>query len=497
MSDRLDRISIASDASIRDVMATIDRGAIGIAVVLDNESKLVGTITDGDIRRAILSGRELDCPVSQVIEDRAASGYQGPVTASKSAVTAELVRQMRTHGVRHLVLVDDSGCADDLVTLEQLLPYASAAVEAVIMAGGRGRRLMPLTDALPKPMLPVGGRPMLEWIIDGLKRAGISKITITSHYKAEIIRRYFGNGWKMGVEITHLYEQEPRGTAGALQLLAPWQQPILVINGDILTWVDFTSMLKFHAEQRAELTVAVRKHNVEVPYGVVDLEGAEIRRLSEKPKMPYFVNAGIYLLQPSVREHLGKDEYLDMTDLIDRLIARGQSGRWFPGDGVLGGHWQDRRLRTRAGTGRAPAAGGGDVNVLITGGAGYIGSAVCRRLLAHGHAVRVLDSLNFGGESLSGFFLEDGFEFHRGDICSAETVRRSLKGIDAVVHLAAIVGDPACARQPDQARQVNQHASVRLFEECVRSGVSQFVFASTCSNYGRLENGLQTDRRRG
>ena len=237
---------------------------------------------------------------------------------------------MRAKGIRHIVVLNASGRVAGLATLEEMIPFMSHPVEAVIMAGGRGQRLMPLTDDVPKPMLPVGGRPMLEWIVDGLKRSGITCITISSHYKADIIRRYFGNGWRHGVNISHLYEEKPSGTAGSLRLLPNWDQTILVMNGDILTWVDFATMIHYHQEHGAALTVAVRQHDIQVPYGVVDMEGTCIRRLSEKPIMPYFINAGIYLLEPSIQSLLGENGHLDMTDLIDRALTTGLNIVGFP-----------------------------------------------------------------------------------------------------------------------------------------------------------------------
>ncbi|MBX9652424.1 nucleotidyltransferase family protein [bacterium] len=326
----IDKISIGPDASIRQVMSRIDEGAKGIAVVIDGDCRLLGTITDGDIRRAILSGKSLDTRIHEVLTEREQRGGRSPITAMVSTPAAELSRMMLTKGIRHIVVLNSANRVVGLATLEETIPFIRQPVEAVIMAGGRGRRLMPLTNDLPKPMLPVGGRPMLEWIIEGLKRSGITRITISSHYKADVIRRYFGNGWRQGVSISHLYEERPSGTAGALRLLNNWNQTLLVINGDILTWVDFTQMINFHREQNASLTVAVRQHDIQVPYGVVDMDGSRIRRLSEKPIMPYFVNAGIYLLEPSLRSLLGDEDHLDMTDLIERAIQHDQSIIGFP-----------------------------------------------------------------------------------------------------------------------------------------------------------------------
>lgn len=311
-------------------MAAIDRGAKGIVVVVDDDRTVLGAITDGDVRRALLSGWGLSTPVCEILSERILRGGARATTAAVWTHPNELVRLMRSRSIRHVVLLDSQGRFAEVATLDELIPYNAEPVEAVVMAGGRGRRLMPLTNEVPKPMLPVGGRPMLEWILDGLKRAGVHRVTIASHYKAEMIRRYFGNGWRLGLQIRHLCEDRATGTAGPLRRIPSWEGPLLVVNGDVFTWVDFAAMIKFHREHSADLTVAVRKHDFQVPYGVVDLQGLNIRRIEEKPTLPCFVNAGIYVLQPSVRRHLPGEDVLDMTQLIDRALAGGLRIVGFP-----------------------------------------------------------------------------------------------------------------------------------------------------------------------
>jgi dTDP-glucose pyrophosphorylase/CBS domain-containing protein len=330
MTETVRHLEIRADASIREAMAAIDRGAKGIVVVVDDERTPLGTITDGDIRRALLKGWNLSTAVCEILSERILRGGPKPTTAPVSTHPNELIRLMRSRSVRHVVLLDSHGRFSELATLDELIPYHAESVEAVVMAGGRGRRLIPLTDELPKPMLPIGGRPMLEWILDGLKRAGVCRVTIASHYKAEAIRRHFGNGWRFGLQIRHLYEDRATGTAGPLRRVPAWEGPLLVVNGDVFTWVDFGAMVQFHREHAADLTVAVRKHDFQVPYGVVDLQGLYIRGIEEKPTLPCFVNAGIYVLQPSVQQHLWGDDVLDMTELIDRALAGGLRIVGFP-----------------------------------------------------------------------------------------------------------------------------------------------------------------------
>lgn len=326
----LEELLVAPDSSIREVMNCIDRNAQGIALVVDRDRRLLGTITDGDIRRAILAGIDLSIQVTGLLKRKADSPYPRPITAPVGTGHPDLLRSMRQHGIRHIPLVDENGRVVDLTTLEDLAPVGSLPINAAIMAGGYGTRLRPLTDETPKPMLPIGGRPIMEWIIEGLRQAGIRRITLTTHYRAEAITEHFGDGRDLGVQIEYIHEEQLSGTAGSLGLLHPWSEPLLVINGDILTQVDFRAMLHYHEEQKADMTVAVREYHFRVPYGIVEMEDVRIRGLTEKPTLPFFVNAGIYLLDPVVRSCITKGEFLDMTDLIMRLLDDGQSVVGFP-----------------------------------------------------------------------------------------------------------------------------------------------------------------------
>jgi len=302
--------------SIRQAAAGIDRGSRGIALVIDDNRHLLGTITDGDIRRAMLAGQSLDAP----IRDLLALKTKPPVTAPVDAKRSWLLQQMSIHSIRQIPLLDKNGCVVDLATLDDLLPDDTLPLQAVIMAGGFGTRLRPLTDDLPKPMLPVGDRPLMERIIEQFRRAGIRRVNVTTHYQPEKIKDYFGDGQAFGVDISYVAEDRPLGTAGALGLMEASGEPLLVVNGDILTRVDFRAMLDFHREHKADLTVAVRPYDVQVPYGVMDCDGAFVQQVREKPQLTFMINAGIYLLEPSVRQYIPSGERFDMTDLIMRLI---------------------------------------------------------------------------------------------------------------------------------------------------------------------------------
>jgi len=208
---------------------------------------------------------------------------------------------------------------------------------AVVMAGGLGTRLLPLTSDIPKPMLPVGDRPLLERTIEKLRDAGIRHVNVTTHYLPEKITSHFGNGQAYGVEIAYVTEDRPLGTAGGIGLLPEQHEPLLVVNGDILCTVDFRDFVAYHRKNRADITVCVRKHDVKIPYGVVECDGPRLLRLKEKPAVSVLVNAGIYLLEPSVRLFIRPGERLDMTDLIGRLLAHERPIATYP----IVGYWLD------------------------------------------------------------------------------------------------------------------------------------------------------------
>lgn len=326
----LAQLSISPDSSLRAAMACIDRNARGIALVVDPQGQLMGTVTDGDIRRAILSGLDLELPVTVLLERRAATPYPQPVTATAGTPTARLIRLMNEHAIRHVPLLDERGRVVDVALLSDLVKEYELPLRAVVMAGGFGTRLRPLTEDLPKPMLPVGDRPLLELIIEQLRGSGIRQVNVTTHYKGEAITQHFGDGREFGVEIRYVEEHEPLGTAGALSLLEASDAPLLVINGDILTRVDFGAMLDFHREHHADMTIAVRQYEFRVPYGVIETEGVAVKGITEKPVLKRFINAGIYLLNPDVCRYVPDAQSYDMPELISRLLAEGRRVIGFP-----------------------------------------------------------------------------------------------------------------------------------------------------------------------
>jgi dTDP-glucose pyrophosphorylase/CBS domain-containing protein len=326
----LDAFCLAPTATLIDVIRCIDRNTRGIALVVDDERRLLYTMTDGDLRRAVLYGLDLKTTIADWARERTEHGNLHPKVASVHASAAVIRDLMKPEGLRHVPLVDDDGRLAGLALSDDLLTDRDAPVTAVVMAGGRGQRLSPLTRETPKPMLPVGDRPLLEHIVDQLKAAGIRRVSVTTHYRPEKIVDHFGDGRRFGLDIDYVNEQQPLGTAGGLGLLPPWESTLLVVNGDILTRVNYQSMLAFHRETGATMSVAVRQYQVPVPYGVVTTDGVQIRSISEKPTIQFFTNAGVYLLDPVVHQHVAARQRLDMPELITRLIAGGERVVSFP-----------------------------------------------------------------------------------------------------------------------------------------------------------------------
>lgn len=330
MAQNFTHLFIGVDASIRDAIACIDRNGKGIALIVDEENRLIGTVSDGDVRRAMLAGENLDTSVQVLLDAKQGGAYARPITASVDTPLETILALMQRYVILQVPLLDEAGRVVDLALMEELLPEPMAPIQAVIMAGGEGMRLRPLTEDTPKPLLPVGDRPLMELVIEQLRNSGIQQINVSTRYLSDKIKQHFGDGAAMGVELNYVTEDRPLGTAGALGLMHAPDAPLLVINGDILTRLDFRSMLAFHRKHHADLTVAVRQYDLQVPYGVVECEGPLVREVREKPAYRFFVNAGIYLLEPSAVGCIPNGEHYDMTDLIQHLLTEGHTVANFP-----------------------------------------------------------------------------------------------------------------------------------------------------------------------
>lgn len=346
-------------ATIGEVVQCMDKGAIGLCLVVDGQSHLIATITDGDIRRSMLEGLTFGESVDRLLESKAKrSAHRTPVTSPALASDEALLELMQSQQIQHIPLLDEDGRVVDIALLPSLLDKPLHDIQAVVMAGGFGTRLRPFTDNTPKPMLPVGDKPLLERTIDQLRNANITEVNITTHYLPEQITEHFGSGQDFGVNLNYVQEVQPLGTAGALGLMKRPTSTTLVINGDIVTTVDFRTMADFHRANSADLTVAVRLYEVKVPYGVVESDGVHVTELREKPTFQFFVNAGIYLIEPCVWDQISPGERLDMTTLIEHLLAKGSSVINFP----IREYWLDvgqpddyRRAQDDAESGRLDA----------------------------------------------------------------------------------------------------------------------------------------------
>ena len=322
---------VRPDSSIRQVIECIDRsGRLSIALIVDEDLHLINTITDGDVRRGILAGFSIDDPLSNLLLIKSQTAHPIAITASIETDPNLFLRIMQENAVKQLPLINSEGKVADLVILSDLLPHPKLPLQAVVMAGGLGTRLRPLTDKVPKSMLSVGGRPLMELTLEKLRNAGIQHVDISTNYRAENIVDHFGDGKAFGIDLKYIQEDRPLGTAGALGLMDVPKGTLLVINGDVITEVDFETMLAYHQEHNAEITVGVRQYSVEVPYGVLECEGSNVRELKEKPQVAFLVNAGIYLLEPSVFDLISRGEHLDMTELIQRLLYSKRSVVSFP-----------------------------------------------------------------------------------------------------------------------------------------------------------------------
>jgi dTDP-glucose pyrophosphorylase len=322
---------VREEQSIREAIRAIDESALQIALIVDAEQRLVGTVTDGDVRRALLRNTSLDAPVREIMNREPVSC---PVALGREAALAV----MRGSDVKQVPLVDAAGRVAGLELIGDVIKRTERSNWVVLMAGGLGQRLRPLTEDCPKPMLPVGGQPILEIILKNFVRQGFHRFFLSVNYKAEMVRRHFDDGARWGVTIDYLEEREKLGTAGALGLLPGTpEEPIIVMNGDLLTAVNFGNMLEFHVEQQAAATMAVREHTVEVPFGVIDLADNYLAGLTEKPRYSWFINAGVYVVEPSLLALIDRGQPLDMPVLFERALARNDKIAAFP----IREYWRD------------------------------------------------------------------------------------------------------------------------------------------------------------
>jgi dTDP-glucose pyrophosphorylase/CBS domain-containing protein len=318
------KVLVSPDTSIRETIRVIDQGSLKIALVVDEANRLVGTVSDGDIRRSILKGCDLENEVLQVMNT-------SPTVAGTSDGREKILSIMRQKLMYQIPVVDGAGVLIGLEVIDTILATPRFDNWIVLMAGGLGSRLKSLTVDIPKPLLKVGDKPILETILGNFIEHGFSRFFISVNYKSELIEAHFGDGSRWGVQIDYLREDKKLGTAGSLSLLPEKPSaPILVMNGDVLTKVNFQQLLDFHLEHRASATMCVREYDYQVPYGVVKLDQHRILSIEEKPIQLFFVNAGIYVLGPEVLDLIPQDDYFDMPSLFEKLVAQKRETAVFP-----------------------------------------------------------------------------------------------------------------------------------------------------------------------
>lgn len=320
----IDKIRLKPSSSIREAMIAIDDGAMKIAVVVDDENKLAGILTDGDIRRGLIDGMTLSDSIDTITKTNPIVCY---VNDSKEDILAKSLGKK----IYHLPVLDANMEVVGIEDVESLLESKPRTNKVVLMVGGLGSRLRPLTESTPKPMLKVGNKPILETIINNFKQYGFKDIILSVNYKADIVKEYFGDGKDFGVSIEYIHEEKRMGTAGALSLMRDkFDEPFFVMNGDLLTNVNFEHFLDFHYGNSSIATMAVREYEYQVPFGVVNQKAGEIISIVEKPKQSFYVNAGIYILNPEVLDMIENDIFYDMPTLFEDLIKNNKSPVSFP-----------------------------------------------------------------------------------------------------------------------------------------------------------------------
>ncbi len=303
-------------ATIQDAIRNLDESALQIVLVISPEGTLVGTVTDGDIRRGLLRGLDLKNPVDAIM-------YREPLVVPPLLDQEAVLQLMHANRIRQLPVVDEERRVLGLHLWDELVAPAQRSTLMLIMAGGRGTRLRPHTEHCPKPLLPLAGKPILEHIIERARAEGFHRFVVGVHYLGHMIEDYFGNGHRWQVEIDYLREECPLGTAGAIALLSPRPDaPFLVSNGDVLTDIRYGELLDFHTHHAAAATMAVRLHEWQHPFGVVRINGVDIIGFEEKPINRTHINAGVYVLDPTSIDVLTSGEPCDMPTLFSRLKQR-------------------------------------------------------------------------------------------------------------------------------------------------------------------------------
>ena len=327
----IQNIKLSKSATVEEALKVIGNGAMKIVLIVDKSDKLLGTLTDGDIRRGLLNGLDLKSSIESII-------FKTP-TVAKNTDTKEMILKLAISKRLHQIpIVNESGKVIGIEEINELVKPNQKKNKVILMVGGLGKRLGALTKNTPKPMLKVGNKSILETIVESLSSHGYINIVMCLNYKSDVIKDYFGNGSEFGVNIEYVTEDKRMGTAGALSLLKEKpEEPFFVMNGDLLTNVNFESIHEFYLSNDADALMCVREYESQVPYGVINMKNNKITSIDEKPIQRFFVNAGIYMLNPDILELIPKDQFYNMTTLFEKLIEKNKNAISFP----IKGYWLD------------------------------------------------------------------------------------------------------------------------------------------------------------
>ena len=322
--NKIDKIKIKPTLTIKEALKIIDKGAMKIALVVDDNEKLIGTITDGDIRRGLLNNLGLEDSIEDII-------FRTPTVCTTDNTKEEILQTALDKKIYQIPIVDCSGRLISIEEVDTLIRPKIKTHKVVLMVGGLGTRLRPLTEKTPKPMLKVGGKPILETIILNFKKYGFVNIILSVSYKSELIEEYFRDGSDFGVNIEYIREEQRMGTAGALSLMKDkLHEPFFVMNGDLLTNINFEQMMDYHLSNSSIATMGVREYDFQIPYGVVNIDDGEITSIKEKPIHKFFVSGGVYILDTKSLDFIPDNEFYDMPTLFEKLIENGLKSVSFP-----------------------------------------------------------------------------------------------------------------------------------------------------------------------
>lgn len=343
--DEFNKVIVLPEDSLHNSLPKMNEAALQILLVVNKKGQLAGVVTDGDIRRGLLKGLDLKTPIGEIM-------YKSPRTIPLNTTINKAKKIMQQYGIRHIPMVNKEGIVKDLITWSDCFDKVKEEhrEKVIIMAGGKGTRLDPFTKILPKPMIPLGDKPIIEVIMDKFYEQGFSEFVLSLGYKAEIVKMYFAETDSRPYHIDYVYESQPLGTAGSLSLLKDKiNDTFIVINCDVILEPNFTDILEQHKKQENDITIVGSVKEFPIPYGVLKTEGQNLLMLDEKPNFHFLVNTGLYVLEPKVFDLIKDNEFIHMTDLIQMTKEQGgrvgvypHHGNWFDV-----GQWEDYRNSLR------------------------------------------------------------------------------------------------------------------------------------------------------